>query len=26
MLAYCCLDTYSMVKVLNKLWETVKWN
>ena len=24
MLAYCCLDTLSMVKVLNKLWETIK--
>ena len=24
MLDYCCLDTLSMVKVLNKLWETIK--
>ena len=24
MLMYCCLDTLSMVKVLNKLWEKVK--
>ena len=24
MLAYCCLDTYSMVRVLNKLWDSVK--
>ena len=24
MLDYCCLDTLSMVKVLNKLWDTVK--
>lgn len=23
MLQYCCLDTYSMVRVLNKLWDTV---
>ena len=23
MLAYCCLDTYSMVRVLNKLWDTI---
>lgn len=24
MLMYCCLDTLSMVKVLNKLWDTIK--
>ena len=24
MLMYCCLDTWSMVRVLNKLWEDVK--
>lgn len=24
MLDYCCLDTYSMVRVLNKLWDAVK--
>ena len=24
MLAYCCLDTYSMVRVLNKLWDSIK--
>lgn len=24
MLSYCCLDTLSMVKVLNKLWEDLK--
>ena len=24
MLDYCCLDTLSMVKVLNKLWDVIK--